>query len=103
MSTTQFHYTSKALSAICDERENQLDTWGVQDLSPLELLSILGEEYGEACQAALAYARPDLHDPSGKYDLPPETLRARYRRELVQVAAVAVQAIECLDRTEPQR
>jgi hypothetical protein len=103
MSTTQFHYTSKALSAICDERERQLEKWGVQNLDPLQWLAILGEEHGEACEAALALAAPYLHDPSGEYDLPVAKLKAKYRRELVQVAAVAVAMIECLDRAEPQR
>lgn len=98
MTTTEFHYTSKALSAICDERERQLDKWGTQDLDPLTWLPILGEEYGELCEAALALAAPELHNPTGEYDLPVQHLRARYRKELVQVAAVATAMIESLDR-----
>lgn len=88
--------------AIYDEIEHERDeqdrTWGQQDHAPLTWLPILGEEYGELCEAALALSAPHLHDPSGEYDLPVDHLRQRYRKELVQVAAVAVAMIECLDR-----
>lgn len=88
-------------SDVVTERERQDATWGQQDHDPLTWLPILGEEYGELCQAALALQAPALHDPSGEYDLPVRQLRAAYRRELVQVAAVAVAMIECLDRHDP--
>ena len=53
--------------------------------SPIEWLAILGEEYGESCQGAL------------RSHFGGKTLQ-EYRKEMVEVAAVAVAAIECLDR-----
>lgn len=78
-----------ALQEVLAERLRQDAKWGEQNHKPEWWLAILGEEYGEACQAALeahfkGYAR------HGKLD--------DYRTELVQVAAVAVAAIESLDR-----
>jgi hypothetical protein len=67
---------------IIEERINQDEKWGQQNYPPCKFLTILGEEYGEACKAAL----------EAKYE--------EYREELVQVAAVAVQMIEALDRAE---
>ena len=41
-----------ALGEVFDERDEQEAKWGPQHHSMMEWLSILGEEYGEACQAA---------------------------------------------------
>jgi hypothetical protein len=68
---------------VLAERVRQLERWGVQDHDDGTWSLILGEEYGEACQAALQHSSSD-----------PTDLRA----ELVQVAAVAVAWIDCLDR-----
>ena len=65
---------------IITERNTQDDKWGEQNHWPDRWMTILGEEYGEACEAIL------------------ERETEQYRRELIQVAAVAVAAIECLDR-----
>lgn len=65
---------------ICEERERQEKKWGEQNRTPLGWLPILMEEVGEAAQAALQ-GQPD-----------------DFRREMVQVAALAVAIIECLDR-----
>jgi len=64
------------------ERERQDTKWGVQNHSPLYWLAILGEEFGEAAKAAI------------------EGRIAYMRTELIHVAAVAVAAIESLDRNE---
>ena len=73
-----------ALQDIMEERARQEAKWGEQNHYPHTWLVILGEEFGEACQAAL------------------EERFADYRKELVQVAAVAIAAIECIDRkTKP--
>jgi len=68
------------LQDIMEERARQDAKWGVQNHYPHTWLVILGEEVGEACQAAF------------------EERFADYRKELTQVAAVALAAIECLDR-----
>lgn len=68
------------LSDVRRERKRQDRLWGEQNHPPTTFLAILGEEFGEVCQAAL------------------EKKHEQYRKELVQVAAVAVQMIEAFDR-----
>lgn len=68
------------LSAIDREREQQDQTWGEQNHHPDRWMTILGEEYGEACKHSL------------------EDDVVKYAEELIQVAAVAVAAIESLYR-----
>lgn len=74
------------LGEVVAERERQNDKWGVQNHDNGWWTAILVEEVGEAAQAALQarfggrYTEDDL------------------RMELVQVAAVAVQWVECIDR-----
>ena len=74
---------------ILDERVRQDEKWGTQNHHPIEWLSILGEEVGEANKAALeAYFKG--YYSSGDYE--------DYRKEMIQVAAVAVAMIESYDR-----
>ena len=68
------------LCEIANERQNQDNKWGEQNHHVLFWMSVLGEEYGEACKSAI------------------EGDVLSCRTELVQVAAVAVAAIESLDR-----
>jgi NTP pyrophosphatase (non-canonical NTP hydrolase) len=76
----------QVLDTIRAERARQDLKWGEQHHHPLEWLSILGEEAGEACKAA-----NEAHwRQGGNWQL--------YYDELVQVAAVAVAALEDLDR-----
>ena len=77
------------LAEVCNERIRQDQKWGEQNHPPEWWLAILGEEYGEACKGALE-AHFDLSYPDAKMEA--------YRDELIQVAAVAVAAIESLDR-----
>ena len=65
---------------VRQERQRQDEKWGQQDHGPMAWLVILGEEAGEACRAVLE------GDDLG------------YRGELVQIAAVAIAAIEAYDR-----
>ena len=87
--------TGDVLAEIGRERERQTEKWGVQTLDPPVWLMVLGEEVGEANQAALEHLFPVLDKGAAQYG--PKTLEA-YRTDLVQVAAVAVAAIESLDR-----
>lgn len=81
-----------ALIDVSDERDRQDDKWGPQTHHPIEWLSILSEEVGEAAQAA---NQCNWHpEPRWFHQL---------RAELVQVAAVAVAAIEQLDREAEAR
>ena len=72
---------------VLNERARQDTKWGEQNHNPSWWMLILGEEVGEACRAALEAASYDG-------DLEP------YRAELIQVAAVAIAAIECYDRNK---
>lgn len=78
----------RVIADIRAERERQDEKWGVQNHDPFTWLAILGEEKGEADQAALE------HRFSGKPS-------SDYRKELVETAAVAVAAVECYDRHAP--
>lgn len=62
------------------ERIKQDSKWGEQNHEPFKWVAILGEEFGEVAKATLE------NDPHN------------YREELIQVAAVAVAAIENFDR-----
>lgn len=79
----------RALADIADERRRQNEKWGQQDHDPTGWVAILVEEVGEVAKESTA-----LLPPADRFDI------AAYRAEMVQVAAVAVQAIECLDRNE---
>lgn len=82
--------TDGVLAELKRERERQQAKWGEQNLHPAIWLMIIGEEVGEANKAALEHLlgnKPDLVD---------------YRAELVQVAAVVVNAIESFDRQQRQ-
>lgn len=92
------------LNEIKAERQKQNEKWGQQDHSPIEWIAILSEEVGEASREAV-----DFHFENGLENLKKqhqiisinEILKDRlskYREELIQVAAVAVQMIESLDR-----
>ena len=48
---------SNVMLEVQQERGRQERKWGTQHHTPFEWLAILGEEYGEACQAAV-----DAHD-----------------------------------------
>lgn len=69
---------------IQTERERQDKKWGKQDHTPHYWMVILMEEVGEAANAICGKA----HDYKN------------YREELIQIAAVAVAAIESYDRSQ---
>lgn len=69
------------------EREKQDTKWGEQNHSPADWCMILGEEVGEVNKAALEakFGGKNLRE---------------YRKELIQVAAVAIAMVECFDRND---
>jgi len=73
------------LEKIGDERRRQDEKWGEQNHHPLYWMAILQEEVGEAAKALV------------------EKKLDEYRTELIQCAAVAMAAIESLDRGEWRR
>ena len=82
--------SGEVLTEVAEERLGQDAKWGEQNHEPEIWLSILTEEVGELATAMLrtrfhAYEHRKVED---------------MRREAIQVAAVAVAFIECLDRRE---
>ena len=73
---------------IKEERQFQNEKWGEQNHDDYRWLAILTEEVGELAQAI-------LHDEFGG------RAAGTAVAELVQVAAVAVQWLECMDRRYP--
>lgn len=81
-----------AIQSIIQERTRQDAKWGQQDHEPMAWMGILGEEFGELCEAV-----NETHFNNG----PEARKKGGYenmRAEAVQVAAVAVSFIEALDR-----
>lgn len=88
------------LSEVQKERQRQNEKWGIQDHNAVEWVAILTEEVGEVSKEAV-----DFHFANGDKnvkDTPSESLQGErlmaYRKECIQVAAVAVQMVESLDR-----
>ena len=77
------------LGEVNQERHKQDKKWGEQNHCPEFWLTILMEEVGEAARGAL----------STRFGWQPDAY-ANYRKECIQVAAVAVAMVECLDRAK---
>lgn len=76
----------RVIADVLEERARQDAKWGEQNHDILFWLAVLMEEVGEA--AAEAQRIPAWEDHR----------RRLFREEMVQVAAVAVAILECLDR-----
>lgn len=76
---------TKALESVLQERIRQDVKWGEQNHDLFTWTTILGEEFGEFCQAA-------LHLKFGG------KAAQGLREEAVQQAAVALAIVECIDR-----
>ena len=83
----------KIFDEIDAERKRQDKKFGEQNHSPLVWMSILTEEVGEVGKAV-----NDSYIPELKQLCSAELLINGYSKELIQVAAVAVSMIECLER-----
>lgn len=99
MKEGQFNALASAsvLNEVFREREKQDEKWGQQNHSPPDWLMILGEEVGEANKAALEsyFYNKGPREPESK-----DKDYSEYRKELIQVAAVAVAMVESLDRNK---
>lgn len=85
-----------ALEAVAKERERQDAKWGIQDHAHEVWLAILGEEYGELARAILETRFDNGLEAKARGGI------ANIRKEAVQVAAVAVAMVECLDRVSKE-
>lgn len=81
--------TQDVLVEVFQERKRQFQKFGDPQCHPLEFIAILGEEFGEVSKAAVE-AHFNGYETTGNWD--------DYRKELIQVAAVAVQMVEALDK-----
>lgn len=80
--------TKKVIKQITAERKRQIKKFGSQSgVSTYKWLTILMEEVGEAAEAALDIEHGKISD------------QMSYRNEIIQVAAVAVQILEHLNKT----
>lgn len=77
-----------ALIDVLKERDRQEHLWGEQNHTIFPWLAILQEEVGEMCHEAMAI----YFDKQNR--------QKELRTELVQVAAVALSMLECLDRND---
>ena len=74
-------YEKTILAFVQDERDRQQKKWGIQTHSIPEWMTILGEEYGEACKAGL---ETEYREQSLEH----------LETELIQVMAVALAMLE---------
>lgn len=83
---------SKVIDSILTERQRQDKKWGEQNHLPQFWTGILGEEFGELCQAVneTVFDNGPEERKKGGYE--------NMRREAIHVAAVAVGFLECLER-----
>ena len=88
------------LTEIKEERDSQNKKWGEQNRSLPVWMAILMEEVGEASKEAVDwYCKNDESEYSrGDFAYQQMMRLKRFREEMIQVAAVAVQIIENLDR-----
>ena len=88
------------LAEIIDERIRQNNKWGEQNHSLPEWIAILTEEVGEAAKEAVKYHHKETVEGARPTEGIQKERLENFRKEMVQVAAVAVQIIEFLDRNK---
>lgn len=91
------------LKEIEAEIKRQNSIWGEQNHKPIEWIAILTEEVGEASREVVDHHfKNHVKDEQGRFlfcDAADQRTRLeRYRKEMLEVAAVAIQMIDCLDR-----
>jgi hypothetical protein len=75
------------IKKVLDECQKQDTKWGIQDHSTVEWIAILTEEVGEAAKEAVDFHMGDK-----------EGALKRLEEELIQVAAVTLQALSSINR-----
>lgn len=84
------------MQEVLEERKRQDSKWGEQNHEPSVWLSILTEEVGEASEAFLAaHFMPNSAEPRRG-----ESNYQDMRKELIQVAAVAIAIVGSLERNQ---
>lgn len=81
----------KVIDIILKERERQDKKWGEQNHAPQFWTGILGEEFGEFCEAVNETVFDNGSDKGGYENM---------KTEAIHVAAVAIGFLECLERNK---
>ena len=81
----------RAITAVLLERKRQDAKWGEQNHPPHYWTGILGEEYGELCEAINETIFDNGSDKGGYENM---------RIEAIHVAAVVIGFLECLERNK---
>jgi NTP pyrophosphatase (non-canonical NTP hydrolase) len=81
----------KVLDWVNSERDRQESKWGEQNHTPEKWVGILGEEYGEFCEAINETVFFN-NTTKGGYE--------NMKNEAIQTAAVAIAFVECLERNK---
>ena len=81
----------KIIATVVAERDRQDKKWGEQNHMPPLWTSILGEEFGELCEAINETAFDNGSDKGGYENM---------KTEAIHVAAVAIGFLECLERNK---
>jgi len=97
LTTIQQSQSTDILIEVQHERKKQDEKWGVQNHAPFAWLAILGEEVGEANKHALQAHFSGAYGNSDNAEYERQQL-IEYRKELIQIAAVAAAMIESIDR-----
>ena len=79
----------RVIQDILTERQRQDKKWGEQNHPPQFWTGILGEEFGELCEAINETVFDNGTDKGGYENM---------KKEAIHVAAVAVGFLECLER-----
>jgi hypothetical protein len=93
---TNIERTNEVLQSVLNERKRQDSKWGVQDHSLDRWVTILGEEFGELCEAVLETGFSFSSKSS-------EEMLRNIKSEAIQVAAVAVAMLECIGRSSDKK
>lgn len=84
-------HQEKAIEGIIQERKRQDGLWGEQNHIPEKWIGILGEEFGELCQAINSTIFGDKPDLGGYENM---------KKEATHLGAVAIGFLECLERNK---
>lgn len=79
------------IQAVLTERQRQDQKWGEQNHYPHYWTGILGEEFGEFCEAVNETVFDNGTDKGGYENM---------KKEAIHVAAVAIGFLECLERNK---
>lgn len=95
---------SAVLRAVTEERQRQDKKWGQQNHRHPVWMLILAEEVGEVAKEAL---EREVEDQAARLmnstvaEVGEVYVKDHLRDELIQVAAVAIAWVECIDRNAP--